>query len=272
MKNVNRAGLEFQVADTHPEFWAQFSSHNWEPETFAVFDHYLDARTVHLDVGAWIGPTVLHASRRARQVIGFEPDPVAYATLTQNVQANPGAAPITVHPVAIANYHGTLTMGACTAQGDSMSSSLFAGNATSWSAPARRLEEFEKDWPADAPVFLKIDIEGGEYGLLPALTDFVRRRQPTIHLSLHSHFFLGSSVSAGFVTKSLHELSLFWRFLRCWPVFRQYRYLYTWQGMRLSPWQLLHRRTWRRTPALILAHRPLPAHFPSPSPCPPSAT
>jgi len=263
LRTVTLHGIEFQVADTHPQFWTEFTAGRWEPETLALFDHYIDRATVHVDVGAWIGPTVIYAARRARQVIGFEPDPVAFAALQQTVRANPRHADIAVHPVAIAARPGQLTMGACEQQGDSMSSSLFAGGAVSWTVPARRLEEFEAGWPAAAPVFLKIDIEGGEYGLVPALADFVRRRRPTISLSLHSHFFLGKSVSSSFVPKVLHEGRLFWRFLRCWPVFRQYPYIYTHRGCRLSRWRLLHRATWRRTPALILAHRPLPDGFPA---------
>jgi FkbM family methyltransferase len=259
LRRLERNGLVFNVADTHPEFWNDFASGRWEPETFALFDHYLDPATVHVDIGAWIGPTVLYAATRARQVIGFEPDPVAFAALQLTARSNPHLAPMAVHGVAIAREAGNLSMGSKDKPGDSMSSCLFAGGAVSWQAQARRLEEFEPDWPTAAPVFLKIDIEGGEYELLPALADFIRRRRPTIYLSLHSHFFLGGSTSAGFVTKLYHEIRLFWRFLRFRAVFRQYPFVYTHGGQRLSRWQWFHRATWRRTYALVLAHRPMPA-------------
>jgi FkbM family methyltransferase len=258
LRRLDRNGQVFNVADTHPEFWNDFASGRWEPETFALFDHYLDRATVHVDVGAWIGPTVLYAATRARQVIGFEPDPVAFAALQLTARSNPHLAPMAVHGVAIAREAGKLSMGSKDQPGDSMSSSLFAGHTMSWQARACRLEEFESNWPASAPVFLKIDIEGGEYDLLPALVDFVRRRRPTIYLSLHSHFFLGDSVSAGFVTKLCHEIRLFRRFLRFRTVFRQYPFIYSHTGERLSRWRLFHRATWRRTYALVLAHRPMP--------------
>jgi FkbM family methyltransferase len=258
LRQIDRKGQIFHVADTHPEFWDSLASGQWEPETFALFDHFLDASTVHVDIGAWIGPTVLYAATRARQVIGFEPDPVAFAALEITAKANHHLSPIVVHPVAIARQSGELVMGSKDRPGDSMSSSLFAQSDQSWHAQARCLEEFESSWPASAPVFLKIDIEGGEYELLPALANFVRRRQPDIYLSLHSHLFLGDSVNGGFMTKAINELRLFWRFLRFWPVFRQFPFIYSHRGQRLSRWRLFHRATWRRTYALVLSHRPLP--------------
>ena len=258
LQPIERAGRHFLVAGTHLDFWRSFAAGSWEPETFAIFDHYLDSSTVHLDVGSWIGPTILYAATRARQVIGFEPDPVAFRILEINVRANPGLAPIQVHPVAIAARPGRLALGSRTEAGDSMSSALFADGPVAWTAPARRLEEFEATWPADAPVFLKIDIEGGEYDLLPSLAAFVRRRRPTLYLSLHSHFFLGRSTSRGVGPKAWQELRLLKRFIGFWPVIRQFPHCYSHSGRRISRLRLFHRSTWRRTYALVLAHRPMP--------------
>lgn len=212
---------------------------------------------MHVDVGSWIGPTVLYAATRARQVIGFEPDPVAFATLEVNVRANPALAPIQVHPVAISARRGEISLGSHSQAGDSMSSALFADAPGGWRSQARRLEDFESSWPADAPVFLKIDIEGGEYDLVPALADFVRRRRPTIYLSLHSHFFLGASTGRSLLPKAWQELRLFRKFVGFWPVLRQYPYRYDHQGRELSRHRLFHRATWRRTYALVLADRPM---------------
>jgi FkbM family methyltransferase len=256
LRTIHRGDWTLQVADTHREFWDAYASGRWEPETFALFDRYLDKNTVHVDVGAWIGPTVLYAATRARQVIGFEPDPVAFASLQASVSANPNLASIEVHQVAIAAARGELRLGAHTTPGDSMSSALFAGNANSWTVPARRLDEFENRWPAGAPVFLKIDIEGGEYTLLPALADFVRRHRPTIYLSLHSHFFLGDSVNGGFFRKAWHELILFQRFLAFRSVLHQYPYLSRHDGQLIPRRRWFHRETWRRTYAVVLSHRP----------------
>jgi FkbM family methyltransferase len=256
---VQRHGRSFNVLDSHPDFWRDFDREEWEPETFALFDHFITPETVHLDVGAWIGPTLLYGASRARQAIGFEPDPVAFRLLEQNVAANPTLAPTRVHPCAIAAQRGQLRFGSQSQPGDSMSSALFAGHARSWTVQAQRLEDFEADWPADAPVFLKIDIEGGEYALLPALHDFVRRRRPTIYLSLHANFMLAPFAQRGGLARRRGELALFWRFLRCRRVIGSYRHVTTLAGQPLTRADLWRRRTWLHAYALVLSDQPPPA-------------
>lgn len=51
----------------------------WEPATFTAIRQALTKRRgVHVDSGAWIGPTALWASAFASRVLAVEPDPVAY--------------------------------------------------------------------------------------------------------------------------------------------------------------------------------------------------
>ena len=257
--HVQRSGHSFRVVPSHPGFWNDFTRESWEPETFALFDHFITPETVHLDVGAWIGPTLLYAATRARLAVGFEPDPVAFQILEQNVAANPGRAPIQLHGCAIAAHRGQLRLGSRSTPGDSMSSALFADQTATWTTEAHRLEEFEPEWPTGAPVFLKIDIEGGEYRLLPALRDFVRRRRPTIYLSLHSDFFMAPYMKRGFALKLIGEFRLLTCFLRSWPILRAYRYVTSLSGERLSARQILHRRTWRRAWGLVMSDRPIPS-------------
>jgi FkbM family methyltransferase len=256
---VQRHGRSFKVRATHPEFWRDFDRDEWEWETFALFDHFIRPDTVYLDVGAWIGPTLLYGASRAKQAIGFEPDPVAFGILQQNVAANANLAPTEVHPFAISAERGRLRFGSQSKPGDSMSSALFAGGAQTWEVEARRLEDFEGDWPKGARVFLKIDIEGGEYALLPALRDFIQRHRPTIYLSLHSNFMMAPYANRGGWSRRRGEFNLFRKFLRCHPVLRSFPYVTTLAGQRLSSSDLWRRRTWLHAYALVLSHEPIPA-------------
>ena len=257
VRKVRRGSLELLVADTHREFWDKFEDEAWEPETLAVFEHYLTPSTVHLDIGAWIGPTVLFAASKAARVLAFEPDPVAFASLRYAVDANPHLSPVELYPVAIAGSSGHLTLGSKSNPGDSMSSILFSDGPVKWNVKASRIEDFEHSWPADAPVFMKIDIEGGEYELLPALADFIRRRRPTIHLSLHGKFFLGDKLHASLPVRTLAELRLFAKFLRFLPVVRSYKFVYDSTGQPVELLHLLQRNYWRHTPSLVFANTPL---------------
>lgn len=53
----------------------------WEITTFEVFDKYLDKDKYYIDIGAWIGPTVLYAAQKTKRVIAFEPDNIAFNAL-----------------------------------------------------------------------------------------------------------------------------------------------------------------------------------------------
>ena len=49
---------------------------------------FLNDDSIYCDVGAWIGPTVIYAAKICKQVICFEPDPIAYRYLRWNIELN----------------------------------------------------------------------------------------------------------------------------------------------------------------------------------------
>ena len=258
-RTIRHQGHEFDVTLEDAAFWDRFQGGDWEPETMAVFDHYIGPETLHLDIGCWIGPTLLYAAGRARLAVGFEPDPVAFNRLEANVAANPLLKNVRLHRCAIAAENGELKMGSQSEPGDSMSSALFANQANHWTAPARRLEDFAGEWPTDGDCFAKIDIEGGEFTMLPSLKDFLVARRATVFLSLHQGYFLKPYLGRGFWPKLFGELRLFLRILRFVPLLRHYSHIYDEHGRRLSALGFLHRRNWRRINTLLLAHRsPMP--------------
>jgi FkbM family methyltransferase len=258
LRSITLNGCTIHVTDDHPEFWDRFAANTWEPETLLVFDHYIDRETLFLDVGCWIGPTLLYAASRAKYAAGFEPDPAAYEMLERNVAANPNLGNIRIQRIAIAACPGILRLGSQGEQGDSMSSALFAGSQKSWTAEARRLDDLAEDWPPANECFVKIDIEGGEYDTLPALASFLHSRRATAFISFHQRFFLQSSAGRGLVPKLLGELRLFLRIVRFLPLLLRYPYIYDEHRNRLSSLGFLRRRHWRRTETLLLSYRPAP--------------
>lgn len=179
---VVRNGEVFEVAPGHEWFWPGFADGSWEPTTFAAFDRILGPESRMLDIGAWIGPTVLYAAHRAKQVFAFEPDPIAFARLIQNLNLNK-IKNVVPYPVAVSNDWKVIPFGEKTGYGDSMSSEIWAKDDTEVAAVSFRalLEDIRPD-------FVKIDIEGGEKFLFEG-NPFYKHR-PTIHLSLHTPSFL----------------------------------------------------------------------------------
>lgn len=179
-------GARFTVADDKPTFWDRVEAGAWEPGTLAALDRLVGPGTTLLDIGAWVGPVSLYAAARGAGVIAFEPDPAALAGLAANLAANPDlAGRIRVIEGALSAEAGSVRLGARRKPGDSMSSVLLGLSPTWWEARAVTPGELDGIVGPAADLVVKIDIEGGEYGLLPALAPFLDRRRPAVLLSLH---------------------------------------------------------------------------------------
>ncbi len=173
------------VAPGHDWFWPTFADGSWEPTTFKIFDRFLDKEKTFVDIGAWIGPMTLYAAPNAKKVFSFEPDPVAYESLIQNIALS-GDKNIVPYPVAVSDKWQGLKFGVKSRPGDSMSSTLWA-NDRSPQVPSVSLEAVVLDLQ---PGFMKIDIEGGEKALFEGSSGIALDEvRPTIHLSLHTPWF-----------------------------------------------------------------------------------
>lgn len=180
------AGQSVEVEDEggYPGFWTLLASGKWEPETLRALDVLVGPGTHYLDIGTWIGPTALYAAARGAVVHAFEPDPEALKGLDRHLEINPHLAKkVTVHRYALGAQAGTLPL-TSTKLGNS-ESTLRRGRGESVHVDVRRFEdEVAKDFFRSAGV-VKIDIEGGEYPLLPAIARMLERQHMILILSTH---------------------------------------------------------------------------------------
>lgn len=240
LREVSRGGRRFQVAlSKNNGFWDNFRAGSWEPHTFAVFDRFLNEGSIYLDVGAWIGPTLFYAAQVAKAAFAFEPDPVAFDELAINLRANQGeawASKVSILNKAIASASGQILLGSRGGGGDSESSFLFAGEQTTWQVESVALREFLREQQIAGGVFIKIDIEGGEYDLVPGLRPLLRSHDMDVYLSLHPSFlksYLRKRCQPGRsrVRRRLLFFSKHCRLLRGLP----FRHLYGRSGALLKP-------------------------------------
>lgn len=185
---VSRNGISFCVKKTprYESFWNGFADGSWEPETLAIFDEYIRPEDTFFDIGSWIGPTALYAAATAKRVICVEPDPIAAAELRANIAANPSlASRITIIEAAVSRRPGTLRLGSRQEGGDSTSSLLFPDGMTIWNVPSITPAALLAQAP-DEPIFIKMDIEGGEYFVLPDAA--WARGDATMLVSMHPRF------------------------------------------------------------------------------------
>lgn len=183
-RQVKLAGRLIHVQDDKPTFWARVDESAWEPETLATIASHVGPGVTFLDLGAWVGPTTLLAASLGANCIAVEADPEALRQLRSNLAVNPElAARVRVLDRAVSASSAPVTMAARRKPGDSMSSALLAGASPDerlrWQSPAITPEELARLIPADAPLFIKLDIEGGEFALLPHLKPLLERPAPT---------------------------------------------------------------------------------------------
>lgn len=185
-------GEPFRLDPYHSKFWRKASEGRWEPETFTVLDQHLSPDQDYLDIGAWIGPTVLYAARRARHVWCFEPDPVAYRHLVWNLELN-DIRNVSAFSVALSDGFGVTRMASAHGEaGDSTSSLLHDGNHGT-DALTIGWDQFAAAVDLSNVSLVKMDIEGAEFGVLPSLIPWLKSARPALFLSTHTPYLDAAS-------------------------------------------------------------------------------
>jgi|KBSSwiStaDraftv2_1062776.scaffolds.fasta_scaffold161008_2 FkbM family methyltransferase len=179
-------GVPLQGDPYHIGFWRDVAGGRWEAGTFAFLKEHLRPASAFLDVGAWIGPVTLCAARRCARVYAFEPDPLAYRFLLWNLDLN-GVRNVTPFHAALGARTGIRTLsGREGAFGTSRSSLLASTGAPEIAVLGWAWDEWLETVASPRLDAIKMDIEGGEFELLPAMTAYLRAERPALHLSLHA--------------------------------------------------------------------------------------
>lgn len=178
---VTKNSISFDVIESKWEnFW---KNDQWEPYMWPILSKYVSKTHSYLDIGAWIGPTVLYGSQLCETCYAIEPDPVAATELRSNVSLNKFDN-VHIYECALSDFNGTTHMGAANL-GDSMF--RFNSNDNLTERCCYTISKFVEKNNIKNVSFIKMDIEGGEEKVLTDL-DFFSNRIP-MHLSLHHIFY-----------------------------------------------------------------------------------
>jgi FkbM family methyltransferase len=184
----------------------------WEQDSFHVFDYYKNHKEgIYIDVGAWIGPTVLYCANIYKKVIAIEPDPVDLQRLKRNLSAN-NFKNIVLIEKGLSSENGVTKFGGNGSLGNSESTLLIAdkeeylsykGKHTSVHShneiveietiTIEKLLEQQNIDPEHIGL-IKMDIEGGEKIVVPALVNFLNKYKPVFYVSLHRCFLRESDI------------------------------------------------------------------------------
>lgn len=204
--NVQRYGKSFLVTG-NLEYFTFWKFKSWEKNTYKIFDKFLDSDHSYIDIGAWIGPTILYGAQIAKKVYAVEPDPVAFKELEKNVSLNPELKEkIILHKKCLNSTPGKVKFGNMVRGGNTTSSLLFADSKTSWIVDGITFNEFIKENTIHDCNFIKMDIEGGEAIVLPTMKEYLEKNKPVLYLSMHPPFFQSPTED---ITKIFNILSVY---------------------------------------------------------------
>jgi FkbM family methyltransferase len=170
---------------------AEFRS-SFEAGTLEFFDAVLPDCDKMIDVGAHVGLMSLYAADRVAEVCAFEVSPTNFDLLARNVMANVAVRDrirLFRHGLGdrderVALYRkGHVDSGASifrTVERDG----LVRGTLEA-TVELRDARAVLRDVGLTARSLLKIDIEGAEYLVVPALADMLAETRPYLHLSFH---------------------------------------------------------------------------------------
>jgi len=186
---VNRYNKTFYVTG-NLKYFLHWKNKSWEMNTHKIFDKFLDQNHSYIDVGAFIGATVLYGAHIAKKVYALEPDPIAFKELEKNVSLNPLLKEkIMLYNKCLYIKTEKVNFGSMTRGGDSVSSLRYADSKTSWIVDGITFDDFIKENKINDCNFIKIDIEGAEALVLPSMKNFLMKNKITLYLSMHPKFF-----------------------------------------------------------------------------------
>jgi FkbM family methyltransferase len=224
VKKILKNNIHFFVNDLNDKFWESFGKNGWENYTYIVFDLFLEKNRSYIDIGAWIGPTVLYGCQRAKCCYAIEPDPVAFKALQDNINLNRSLQnKITLFNGCLGEICGEVRLGISSGLsdcgfGESVSSMIFSESEKYLTVNSLTIEKLIEKYNIEDCNFIKMDIEGGEIILLPSMKDYLQKNKPTLNISLHPNWFRDIEKDSGMII----------------DVLTMYRYLFFDNGKRIQ--------------------------------------
>jgi FkbM family methyltransferase len=185
--NVKIGDRRYQCDGENHWFWTKVNQGLWEPATLQILQNELGKESVYCDIGSWIGPTVLPAASICSQVYCFEPDRTAFMYLLQNISRNRFTNVLPFN-LALAGADKKAWLASPRGKtGDSMTSLLVPDGKNSQEVLCLSWQSWFDCMDRPPIDFIKMDVEGGEYALLPAMSEYLGSEMPRLYLSLHPH-------------------------------------------------------------------------------------
>ncbi|SEQ12464.1 FkbM family methyltransferase [Flavobacterium urocaniciphilum] len=242
----------------HQELYEHINSGLWEPYTFEIFDYFTDENQNTIDLGCWNGITTLYLAHKSNKVFAIDPDNNCFSELIKNIGLNPEIkAKIKPIKKAISNVNGVTNLFAREKYGESSSSILERKRdlLTTDQIETITFEKLIHDNNIANTSFIKIDIEGAEFLILPTLESTLSKlNYPTLYVSFHYNYLnenlYAKFIQSRFLTKVILKIEHIFKinFLKnkidkklknLFNGFSKYQFIYTHKGDMISQTDLV---------------------------------
>jgi FkbM family methyltransferase len=187
---VKCRNVQFRVSESqHPDIWQYVINNEWEQETFNVIDYFVKEHHTVIDIGCWLGTLSFYLAAKGAKVYAIDPDPVTYPCFLESIRLNPALEPLLFpFDMAITPKTKAVTLHARQTYGGSSSSIIERALDQQHACNVKgiSLSDFITLNAIQQVDFIKMDIEGGEFELLPSLTDTLKQlKLPTLIIEFH---------------------------------------------------------------------------------------
>lgn len=234
-------------------YWKHINVLDWEPESFKIFDYFITTHSTVLDIGAWSGVFSLYAAKTAQKVYAIDPDPICYQELNKNISINLDIKnKIQTFNIGLSHKNEKVNLYAKTAYGKSSSSILKRrrDKKNNLKIETLSLFEFLNQNEIESIDFIKMDVEGAEFIILPSVKEsLIRLNYPTLYISFHYQFLnehiYYHKIPFLIITKILMKLEMIFNFsifkktiqkeiANLFNAFEDYKYIYKADGAKIS--------------------------------------
>lgn len=185
---ITKNKLSFKVNGEYKVHWRSLQSGRWEPYTFEIFDNFINKDDIYVDVGAWMGSTVLYACQLCKICYAIEPDFKSSDTLNANLMLN-DFKNVVLCRKALSNKSEIIRLYNNNKFGD-RTTSVICKNKECEHIDVKGItfEDFMSSYNINRVDFIKMDIEGFEEKVIPNMKNVLFKFKPTLYLSLHHCF------------------------------------------------------------------------------------
>jgi len=212
MRKVKLRNVAFNVDDSnHKAFWLYYEQGLWESYLFDYIDYYVDSSSHFMDIGSSFGPIALYVASLEANVYALDPDPIMQEYLKKNLAQNPKLIEkIHNYNLAITPQNKSYRLRARKEYGQSSSSLLdrTLDQRSTIDVSGVSLIEFVTTENIKSLDFIKIDIEGGEFMILPEIGKTLQHLgYPTTCIAFHTQYLAEKMIQGTIKTKWLSSLA-----------------------------------------------------------------